>query len=318
MIKKIKNLALCGGGIYGYAELGALNAIALYPEYFDIQKISGTSVGSIIGTLYAVGYTAKDLRDTMFHMDMEYLVKGEKSMLNEKIYSWHSLFFRLGMYHATELENTLNRLIKEKTGIDNCTFSQIGIELTIIATNLNYQRPEFFNKKTSPDLSIARAVRMSISYPSIISPICYNGDLYGDGGQFINYPIIMYENELEETIGITFAAHNENRDLTLKKRIPITNLYEYALACASTMNRAIYIHQITEKYLTRSIIIEIMDEISSMQLNIADYYKHYFYYNGLRSAKKQLENMFGLPETTIEHEDSFILDEMEEPFKIIN
>ena len=54
---KIKNLALGGGGIFGYAEIGALSELEKYDEYIEIESITGTSVGSIVAGLWAVGYS---------------------------------------------------------------------------------------------------------------------------------------------------------------------------------------------------------------------------------------------------------------------
>src|SRR5690606_21665859 len=108
--------------------------------------------------------------------------KGDKSTINEKIITWYNLYTKYGMYEAVGLEERLEKYIEEKTGIKNCTFKQINKNLTIIATNLNFQKAVYFNKDNTPDLPIARAVRMSIAFPSIITPIEYDGDLYGDGG----------------------------------------------------------------------------------------------------------------------------------------
>jgi NTE family protein len=318
--KKIKNLALCGGGIYGYAEVGALAELEYYNAYLDIQNISGTSVGSIIATLYAVGYKPAEISEIMFGLDMEALVKGEKGMVKENIISWYNLYTKYGMYEAVDLEIELDRIIEEKTGIKNCTFEQIDKSLTIIATNLNFQNARFFNKENTPTLVISKAVRMSISFPTVITPVLFEDDLYGDGGQFINYPIIMFKDELDQTIGVTFAAHNENRDCTLKKRYPINNLYDFSLSSAVTMSRATYISQITPEFLARSIVIEITEEVSSMQFNLTNDQKHIFYHNGVKAAKDQIEDILGLDFKKKIEESLHLLPEhdLTESFEIIH
>ncbi len=187
MIKKIKNIGLCGGGFYGYAHVGALKELENYKEYFDIKNIKGVSVGSIIAALYAVGYTADDLTSILFEMNFDSLVK-------DTYFAYFKLYEKYGMYEANALENEIEQLIRAKTNIKNCTFSQIDINLTIISTNLNYQCPKFFSKETTPDMSISQAVRLSIGYPLIMTPKELDGDLYGDGGEFLNYPITTFEN----------------------------------------------------------------------------------------------------------------------------
>ena len=294
MVKKIKNLALCGGGVYGYAEVGALSEMEYYKQYFEIENISGTSVGSIIATLYAIGYPPSEISEIMFHLDMELLVKGEKGIIKDNVVSWYNLYTKFGMYEAIDFEIEFDRLIEVKTGIKGCTFAQLDKNLTIIATNLNFQNARYFNKTNTPDLVVSKAVRMSMSYPTIITPVEFEGDLYGDGGQFINYPIIMFKDELDQTIGITFAAHNENRDCTLKKRVEINNLYDFSLSSAITMNRATYISQITPEFLERSIVIEIEEEVNNMKFDLTDDQKHIFYHTGVEATKNQIEGILGL------------------------
>ena len=266
--KKIKNLSLCGGGTFGYGEIGALSELEYYKAFLDIQNVSCTSVGSMIGTLYAIGYTPTELSDIVFHLDMERLVKGEKGMISGSVVDYYNLYNKFGMYEAIDLENKLEELIEAKTGIKQCTFSQIEKNLTIVVTNLNFQHVRLFNRENTPDLVLSKAVRMSISYPMIITPVLFEGDYYGDGGEFLNYPITMFADELDQTIGITFSAHNENRDCTLKDRMPINSLYDYTKSVALTMSRATYYHQITKEFLERSIVIEITEDIDSMKLNL--------------------------------------------------
>jgi len=191
------------------------------------------------------------------------------------------------MYEAQKLEEEMERLIRIKTNIKLCTFCQIDKDLTIISTNLNYQCPRFFNKENTPDMPISKAIRMSIGYPLIMTPILFEGDLYGDGGEFMNYPITTFDN-MEETLGITFAAHNENINGTLKHRIPINDVYDYIKSIGTTMSRATYVSQITSEYLKRSIVIHITENISSMQFNLTNEQKNTIYNCGIKAVKDQI------------------------------
>lgn len=282
-MKSIKNIAFCGGGIYGYAEIGALKELENYEKYLDVKNISGVSIGSIIAALYAIDYTADELYNIIFNMEIERLIK-ESNML------YYRLWSNYGLYDAKKLEDEIERLIKVKTNIKLCTFNQIEKNLTIIATNLNYQCPRFFNKENTPEMPISKAVRLSIGYPIIITPILFEGDLYGDGGEFINYPITIFNN-LDESIGITFASYNENPNGTLKNRISIENLYEYIYSVALTISRANYISQITEEHLKRSIVIQITENINSMNLNLSLDQKKFLYESGIRAVQEQISKI---------------------------
>lgn len=284
--KIIKNLALCGGGFYGYAGVGVLKELVKYPDQIKIANISGVSVGSMVAALYAVGYTPEELSDILFNMDFDYLIR-------DSYLPYFRLYGYFGMYEASRLEEFIEKLIRQKTHIKHCTFSQIKMNLNIIATNLNYQRPVIFSKENTPEMVISKAVRMSISYPGIITPILHDGDYYGDGGEFMNYPIIMFE-DLEETIGVTFASHNENSDGTLKHKIPIHNIYDYVRSLAFTMSRATYLYQITPKYLDRSIIVHIEENIDSMQFQLTQKQKEYLFNKGIESARQQIHKLINI------------------------
>jgi len=283
--KIIKNLALCGGGFYGYAEVGVLKELEKYKDYVQISNISGVSVGSMVAALYAVGYTPEELSKLLFEMDFDYLIR-DSYIPYIKLYNW------FGMYEASRLEELVEKLIREKTHIKHCTFSQIKTNLYVIATNLSYQRPTIFCRDHTPEMVISRAVRMSISYPGFITPILFEGDYYGDGGEFMNYPIIMFEN-LDETMGITFTSHNENPDGTLKHKIPIHNIYDYIRSLAYTMSRATYLYQITHQFLERSIVVHIEEKIDSMQFNLNIKQKEYLYNRGKESVEKQIGKIIG-------------------------
>lgn len=279
----IKNLGFAGGGFYGIALVAALKELELHREYFKIEKVSGVSVGSMIAALYSVGYTADELTKVMCELDFDGLIR-------DNYFTYYNLYVKYGMYDAIGLENKIEQLIREKTHIKNCTFRQIKIDLTIISTNLNYQSARFFNKEFSPEVPISKAVRMSIGYPMIIAPVLFEGDLYGDGGEFMNYPITIYDN-LDETLGITFASHNENNDGTLKHRIEINDIYDYIKSVGSTITRATYVSQITPNYLNRSIVINISEKISSMQFNLTTEQKENIYKCGIESTREQIQRI---------------------------
>lgn len=288
MTKKIKNIGFAGGGFYGYAEVGALKEMEKYQDYLDIQNIKGVSVGSIVASLYAIGYTADELTKILFELDFDSLIKDTR-------FAYYRLYEKFGMYEASRLEEEIERIIRAKTNIKYCTFCQIEKNLTIISTNLNYQRARFFSKEETPEMPISKAVRLSIGYPPLMTPVMYEGDLYGDGGEFLNYPITTFD-DLEETLGITFSAYNENDDGTLRERVPINNIYDYIQSLALTLSRAAYVLQVTEKYLKRSIVVHITERISSMQFNLSMEQKKFIYDCGVKAVKSQLGKILGLVE----------------------
>lgn len=268
----IDSLGLAGGGFYGIAHIAVLSQMNI-----KFKHIKGVSVGALVAALYAVGYNPEELKTIVFELDFDKLIK-------DNYFAYYHLYNEYGMYTAGALEQKIEELISSKTLIKNCTFDQIDIDLTIISTNLNYQRAEFFNRKTSPKLAISKAVRMSIGYPGVITPVMYKGDLYGDGGEFINYPISTFD-DMSRTIGITFAAHNENKDGTLNTRTEINNILDYLVSVASCLSRSAYLSQMKPEHMARSIVVHIRKNITSMQFNLSLEQKQYIYDCGLEAAK---------------------------------
>lgn len=288
-MSKIKYLALSGGGVFGYGEVGALKElINLYGDLIDLDNIYGVSVGSMVGALYGVGYNIDEIEKIVFEMNFGFLIRDTK-------FAYYKLYEKYGMYEAKKLEDEIERLIQIKTNIKFCTFNQIKKNLTIISTNLNQQCPKIFDREQTPHMIISKAIRMSITYPGIMQPVWFEGNLYSDGGLTINYPITLIEKlgKLSQTIGITFAGFNDNIDGTMKDSLGINNVIDYICALGLTMNRATYIAQITPTLLKRSIIIKITENIASMQLDLTIEQKRFIYDCGVNAVKEQSEGILG-------------------------
>jgi len=278
-MKKIRNMSLSGGGNFGFAHIGALFELEKYADHIDIEHITAVSCGSIIAALYAVGYSAEELREIFFALDLDALICDS---------SWWKRFYsKFGMYNANKFEEEIDRLIAVKTNIKNCTFCQIDTNLTIVATNLNYQKPVCFNRELTPEMVISKSIRMSIAYPFLITPVLYAGDYFSDGGEFINYPISLFD-DLEETVGIAFVAHNENSDGTLKNRTDIGSIYDYIVSVATTMSRATYVSQMTPEYMDRTILVNIPENITSTQFKLSLEQKTAIYEAGRIAVVEQI------------------------------
>ena len=91
-----------------------------------------------------------------------------------------------GLDKGEVLVNWINERIKQKTGIENCTFQQLhdhtGKSLEVYVTNLNRNQVECFSHKTMPDFSVAKACQISMSLPFLFTPTTLNNDTYVDGG----------------------------------------------------------------------------------------------------------------------------------------
>lgn len=216
MKKYIDTLVISGGGIKGIAFIGVFK----YLEEFqlnthksndkniienviekdgdidnnkiniDIKKIYAISVGSIIGFLYAIGYKSEEMEREIMFVELQKLQKM----------SFKTFIKNYGLDSGNMIMSWLERLVENKGYNKTMTFKQLykqrGIELNIGSTNLNKYKDVFFNYKTTPNLRVIRAIRMSIGIPLIFSAIKYKGEIYIDGGIINNFPIKMFEDEL--------------------------------------------------------------------------------------------------------------------------
>ena len=182
----IKHLVLSGGGLLGISYIGLFKYFEEKDYIKNIQSITGCSAGSIFGSLLAVGYTYNELNNIVKSMIFkDYLKINVDSILN--------FTNTKGFESGTNLNLFIRNCIKNKTGNENITFSQIqekyNIKLQIGVTNLTKNKFELLNNVTSPELPIHTAISASIAIPFIFEPIIINNDIYCDGGVLDNLPI---------------------------------------------------------------------------------------------------------------------------------
>lgn len=223
-------LALSGGGIKGAAHIGVLKAME--EENIKIKYISGTSSGSIVAALYAIGYTPNEI----FNIFKKYAKKI-------KYFDYKNLIkLILGIIIKKEIiidgltdGNIIEKLMEEK-----CKKKQIinikntKIPLLIPAVNLENGEVYFFSSKLTRkyfsdnikyinNIEIAKAVRASSSYPGVFSPYKINKNKLIDGGIRENIPwkglkeigaekviTIIFEEEINQKVKINIIDVIEN------------------------------------------------------------------------------------------------------------
>lgn len=148
-------LAFGGGGARGMAHIGVLKV--LEEEGIPIDCVAGTSVGSLIGTLVALGYDWKQMRD---------LARETK---------WHDLVgLNLpdkGLIRADKLERFFDTLA------DGRTFADLEMPFAVVATDIATGQPVVLSEGP-----VARAVRASCSVPVVFEPAEIDDRMLVDGG----------------------------------------------------------------------------------------------------------------------------------------
>lgn len=197
-LSNIKHLVLSGGGMLGISYIGLVKYLEEYleiPLSKNLKTVTGCSAGSFFATLVAIGYTYKELNETVKLMKSnEYITINAESIIN---------FMRLkGLESGKNIINFFKKCIKDKVGDENITFKEIktkfNIELQIGVSNLTKYKFEILNSTNSPDLPVYKAIHASIAIPIIFEPVIIGNDVYCDGGLLDNLPIeniIKYNQE---------------------------------------------------------------------------------------------------------------------------
>jgi len=187
-------LTLSGGGAKGLAHIGILKAID--SAGLKIDYITGTSMGSIIGSLYAIGYSADSIEKMSRQINWDLILSNQASLrtlfMEEKDeYSkytvelpWVNHHFQLptGVLQGQELLLRLSEMFFPVYNVKD--FSQFNIPFKCIATDVGNGEAVVMNKG-----EIISAIRSSMAIPSFFTPVNYNKKLLVDGGIVRNFPV---------------------------------------------------------------------------------------------------------------------------------
>lgn len=246
--KKI-GLVLSGGGAKGFAHIGVLKV--LEEAGVKIDYIAGTSMGAVIGGLYAVGYNAKQI-DSIFHttdfdkLVNDYIPRSSKNFYekkNDALYAFSLPFnkFKIGLPIALS-KGMYNYGMLDKLCYavkDNNDFAKLNIPFLCIATNVETGQQIILDKGY-----LTQCLLASSSFPSLFSPVEIDNKILIDGGVSNNYPIdevrkmgadivigvdvqddLKDRNELKDATKILVQISNLQMIERMKIKSKITDIY---------------------------------------------------------------------------------------------
>lgn len=187
-------LVLSGGGAKGLAHIGALKVIDSLGVKVDY--VAGTSMGAIIGALYASGYSGNQLDSIFKEIDFDNIIndnlpRASKAFYerdNDEKYAIKLPFndFKITLPSALSrgqnTYNLLSRLTLHVNEIKN--FNELPIPFFCIATNIETGQAVMLDKG-----NLAQSAMASGALPSIFQPVVINDQILTDGGVVNNYPI---------------------------------------------------------------------------------------------------------------------------------
>lgn len=193
-------LVLSGGGAKGMAHIGVIKA--LEENCIPIDFISGTSIGAIVGGLYAAGYSTTEMEEFFCSAEFENILAGK---LDDKYYyffkkqdinsAWVQFNFdldsavftpnlSLNIVNPYQMDFAFMEFFAKADYISKNNFDSLFVPFRCIATDVTNGVEVVLDSGSLKD-----AIRASMTYPIYFNPIRINGNLMYDGGILNNFPI---------------------------------------------------------------------------------------------------------------------------------
>ena len=203
-------IVLGGGGALGFAHIGAL--MALEEAGIEISMVSGASMGSIIGALYAYGYSPQEMIN---------IIEREKLYKVSKMFNCH-LFNRKGLSNHKKVKKLLDRILP----VDSFDSLQCFFALPIT---------HFIDLETEYVCSgdrLKEKIMACIAIPFVFEPVVIDSMVYVDGGVMNNLPIEPIRGKCQKIIIVDVTAAGQKTEFSGKIRTG----YRAGLAMLKQMN----------------------------------------------------------------------------------
>ena len=225
-------LVLSGGSAKGLAHIGVLKV--LEEEKVPVEYITGTSMGSIVGGLYVAGYTVEEIEKfavetDWFAMFTDNIPRDKKGAIRNYFedkntialpFQGFSVNFPSGAIGGKSISGNLNDLLYGVEDVND--FRKFPQKFALVATDLESGEAVMIDKGSLPI-----AIRASMSLPTVISPVRYQGKLLIDGGIVRNLPVQEIKVlGADYTIGVNVGEGFSKLDET---KMNLVNITENAL-----------------------------------------------------------------------------------------
>ncbi|HMW98359.1 MAG TPA: patatin-like phospholipase family protein, partial [Flavobacteriales bacterium] len=239
-------LVLSGGGAMGLTHIGVIKA--LEENGIPIDYITGSSMGALVGAMYASGYSAEEM-DSLFQTD-QYQLMSRGGVEPDQVYHFQqdvpdpsllTVRFALDTIIQASLPTNLRSPVltdwsqmlgfSGASAISGGSMDSLFVPFRCVASDLTTQRQVVLSHG-----DLAQAVRASISYPFYFKPIKVEGHLMMDGGLYNNFPSdVMYEDFMPDYIIGSNVAFNgpppSEDDLMSQLRAIMVEKTDYSVPC---------------------------------------------------------------------------------------
>ncbi|MFS4466281.1 patatin-like phospholipase family protein [Maribacter sp. 2210JD10-5] len=203
---KTIGLVLSGGGVRGMAHIGVIKAME--EVGLTAKIVSGSSVGALVGALYANGNSVSDML---------------RFFKETPLFKYN--FFAIAKPGLIDTERYVSIF---KNYLPHDSFDALEKELCIVATNLQEGEEAFIDKG-----ELIKPLLASAALPPVFSPVMYNGSLYADGGIMNNFPLEPILGKVDFIIGsnVSIVSKLQKKDLNNSLQLTgrTTGLMIYAI-----------------------------------------------------------------------------------------
>jgi NTE family protein len=189
-------IALEGGGALGLGHIGVLEW--LEANHIPVDYIAGTSMGGLVGGLYATGKSPAEIRSLIQGIDWDVVLRGQTpyqdlSFRRKEDSRAYPNYLEMGLKNGVEVPGGLNSGQMVKFILDRAalpysslkSFDELPIPFRCVATEMKSGTAHVFK-----DGSLADALRSTMSLPAIFNPVMtVDGKIYADGGLMDNLPV---------------------------------------------------------------------------------------------------------------------------------
>lgn len=240
-----RNLTLSGGGILGIGLCSAIEELNNLGLLSCMRNFAGSSAGAIAAGALACGASAEFLATELQNVDFSSFLD-----YGNKVKAVYNLYNYKGFCSGDVFENWYANILKKLTGESEITLKQAhdkyGGRLVITAVSLNKRAVSYMDWRTDPNLTLRKAVRMSMSLPFIFIPVEYKGDLWVDGGVLDHYPMKAFHKETSsadrinsKTLGLLLMPAMDET-INYPKVDDFWTFVEALLSCYTTQTQKMY------------------------------------------------------------------------------
>ncbi len=260
-------LVLEGGGALGLAHIGVIQW--LEDHHIPVNYVAGTSMGGLVGGLYATGHSAPEVKALIKTIDWDEVLAGQTPYKNlsyrrKQDAAEYPNRLEFGLRKGVEFPEGFNSgqgvmMILDRVALpysNVADFNDLPTPFACVATELVTNQAYVFRKG-----SLSLALRATMSLPGVFDPVRWNGQIFADGGMLDNLPV-----DVAKSMGadVTIAVHLEVAKLNSQATLSSFGMLSRSISVVIAAN------ELRSMEKADMLISVPLDKFTSMQYNRAD------------------------------------------------